>query len=65
LNAVSPLATLQRGYAILLDRDSGEVLRTTAAATKSAHLVARLVDGEIDLRQEAKPRARKPKPDHE
>jgi len=60
LNAVSPLATLQRGYAILLDRDSGEVLRTAAAAAKSAHLVARLADGEVGLRPEAKPRKAKP-----
>ena len=64
LNAVSPLATLQRGYAILLDRDSGAVLRTAASAAKSAHLIARLADGEIGLRPEAKPRApRKAKSD--
>ncbi|MFT3792032.1 MAG: exodeoxyribonuclease VII large subunit [Rudaea sp.] len=63
LNAVSPLATLQRGYAILLDRDNGEVLRTAEAAGKSAHLVARLADGEVRLRPEAKPRTvRKAKP---
>jgi len=65
LNAVSPLATLQRGYAILLDRDSGEVLRSVAVAAKSAHLIARLADGEIGLRQEAKSRTQKPKTDHE
>ena len=65
LNAVSPLATLQRGYAILLDRDSGEVLRSVECVQASAHVIARLADGEIGLRQGAKPRARKPKPDHE
>ena len=57
LNAVSPLATLQRGYAILLDHDSGEVLRTAAQARLSAHLVARLVDGDVSLRQETSTRS--------
>jgi len=59
LNAVSPLATLQRGYAILLDRDSGEVLRTAEQAQHSSHLIARLADGEISLRHETRPRSRK------
>ena len=65
LNAVSPLATLQRGYAILLDRDSGEVLRSIEHVQASAHIIARVAGGEIGLRQEAKPRTRKPKPDQE
>jgi exodeoxyribonuclease VII large subunit len=59
LNAVSPLATLQRGYAILIDRDSGAVLRNVEQATQSKHFLARLADGEVTLRHEAKPRARK------
>ena len=61
LNAVSPLATLQRGYAILLDRDSGEVLRNVDAIRASAHIIARLADGDVALRHEAKPRSPKPK----
>ncbi|WP_347262175.1 exodeoxyribonuclease VII large subunit [Rudaea sp.] len=59
LNAVSPLATLQRGYAILLDRDNGEVLRSVERARQSAHLIARLADGEVPLRHEPRPRTRK------
>lgn len=49
LNAVSPLATLQRGYAILVDRDSGTVVRDVAASRKVTRFSARLVDGEIPL----------------
>ena len=49
LNAVSPLATLQRGYTILVDRDSGRVVRDVAAARKIARFDARLADGEIPL----------------
>ncbi len=63
LNAVSPLATLQRGYAILLDRDSGRVLRSTEQVRSAPHLLARLADGDVPLRREAKPRARKPASD--
>jgi exodeoxyribonuclease VII large subunit len=65
LNAVSPLATLQRGYAILLDRDSGEVLRTAEQVRAAPHLLARLADGEVALRRAATPRTRKPKSDQE
>ena len=32
LNAVSPLATLQRGYAIVIDGDNGRVVRSVAQA---------------------------------
>ncbi|MBS0591592.1 MAG: exodeoxyribonuclease VII large subunit [Proteobacteria bacterium] len=56
LHAVSPLATLQRGYAILLDHDSGAVLRNVAQARKATQLHARLVDGEIALRHIGRPR---------
>jgi exodeoxyribonuclease VII large subunit len=52
LNAVSPLATLERGYAILLDPTSGRVLRTTADATPGQRIDARLVDGKLPLRVE-------------
>ena len=50
LNAVSPLATLERGYAILLDPDSGKTLRTISAIKPGNHIKARLVDGSVELR---------------
>jgi exodeoxyribonuclease VII large subunit len=50
LNAVSPLATLERGYAILLDPASGRVIRSTADAAPGQRVDARLVDGTLPLR---------------
>ncbi|HSS07601.1 MAG TPA: exodeoxyribonuclease VII large subunit [Rhodanobacteraceae bacterium] len=50
LNAVSPLATLDRGYAILFDRDSGRVVRSVRQVAPDSSLRARVADGEIDLR---------------
>jgi len=41
------------------------VLRSVERVQASPHIVARLADGEIGLRQEAKPPARKPKSGHE
>ncbi len=52
LNAVSPLATLDRGYAILLDRPSGRVVRSVAQVDAESKLRARLADGDVDLRVE-------------
>lgn len=52
LNAVSPLATLDRGYAILFDRESGRVVKSAAQVTVDSALRARVADGEIDLRVE-------------
>ena len=49
LNAVSPLATLQRGYAIVFDRTSGNVVRSVAQVQPLQTLRARLADGEIGL----------------
>ena len=49
LNAVSPLATLQRGYAILIDRDSGRIVRDIKTSRRVKHFSARLADGEIPL----------------
>lgn len=48
LHAVSPLATLERGYAILFDAD-GRVLRSSADATAGDAVTARLADGELSL----------------
>lgn len=50
LHAVSPLATLERGYAILLEAESGRVVRSVAQVPANAGLRARLADGEIALR---------------
>ena len=52
LNAVSPLATLQRGYAILLDREGGRVVRSAQQIDANARLIARLADGEVALRRD-------------
>lgn len=49
LQAVSPLATLERGYAILLDADSGAVIGSIGAAPAGRRLRARLADGELPL----------------
>jgi len=59
LHAVSPLATLERGYAIVFDAD-GKVLRSVQGVEPGSTLRARLVDGELGLlvreSQPAKPR---------
>ena len=52
LNAVSPLATLQRGYAILIERDNQTVLRSVDDVRKQTTVIARLADGEILLRRD-------------
>ena len=49
LHAVSPLATLERGYAILFDAD-GQVLRSARGVAADTRLRARLADGELPLR---------------
>lgn len=52
LNVVSPLATLGRGYAILLD-EHGRAIRAAAQTSPGQRLHARLAEGELDLRVEA------------
>lgn len=49
MHAVSPLATLERGYAILFDAD-GKVLRSVQNVAPNTPLHARLADGELPLR---------------
>jgi len=49
LHAVSPLATLERGYAILFDAE-GRVLRSAHGTGTGRTVRARLADGELDLR---------------
>jgi exodeoxyribonuclease VII large subunit len=48
LHAVSPLATLERGYAIVFDAD-GQVLRSAKGVAVGTPLRARLADGELAL----------------
>ena len=58
LHAVSPLATLERGYAILFDAE-GKVLRSALGVQPGNELRARLADGELallaDKREPSKP----------
>jgi exodeoxyribonuclease VII large subunit len=49
LQAVSPLATLERGYSIVFDAD-GQVLRSAKGVAAGTPLRARLADGELALR---------------
>jgi len=49
LNAVSPLATLSRGYAIMLASPEGPVLRSVGALQAGGTVVARLADGTAEL----------------
>jgi exodeoxyribonuclease VII large subunit len=49
LHAVSPLATLERGYAILFEA-TGQVLRSVQHVAIGTPLRARLADGELALR---------------
>ena len=58
LHAVGPLATLERGYAILRDPADGRVVRSIAGLAPDGTLQALLADGEADLRVLAvRPRA--------
>ena len=50
LHATSPLATLERGYAILLDPATGTTLRSVKMMKPGDVVAARLVDGYVDLR---------------
>jgi exodeoxyribonuclease VII large subunit len=47
LHAVSPLATLERGYAALWEADSGRVLTSARAVVAGARLDAQLADGRL------------------
>ncbi|HEX7340185.1 MAG TPA: exodeoxyribonuclease VII large subunit [Rhodanobacteraceae bacterium] len=54
LHAVSPLATLERGYAIVFDAE-GRVLRSTASVAKGDVLTARLADGSMRITRTDQP----------
>ena len=47
LHAVSPLATLERGYAIVEDAGTGKVLTRAGDAQVGSDVRARLAEGEI------------------
>jgi exodeoxyribonuclease VII large subunit len=49
LQTVSPLATLERGYAIVFDSE-GRVLRDAGNAPPGTPLRARLAEGELSLK---------------
>ncbi len=50
LQAVSPLATLQRGFAIIARADDGTVVRHSAQLSIGEQIEARLADGVITAR---------------
>ena len=47
LHSVSPLATLERGYAIVTDSASGEILSDAAQTGPGTTLTARLAKGRV------------------
>ena len=47
LDSVSPLATLERGYAIVTDAASGRVLTDASVVEVGSAIVARLADGSL------------------
>ena len=51
LNVVSPLATLSRGYSILLD-ERGQAIRRADQTQPGQRLKARLGEGELEVRVE-------------
>ena len=55
LHMISPLATLARGYSILIEEPSGQLVRRCGQATTGARLRAILADGELELRVESGP----------
>ncbi len=47
LHSVSPLATLDRGYAVVMDADSGKALTNASAVRTGSNIRARLSTGEL------------------
>jgi exodeoxyribonuclease VII large subunit len=52
LHAISPLATLDRGYAIVFDAATGMALRSVTQVSAGQTIRARVADGDIDARVE-------------
>lgn len=53
LDAISPLQTLQRGYALVLNAETGELIRSVNDVKKGDALTNRLSDGEVVVSVEA------------
>ena len=49
MNAVSPLETIGRGYAVLTAAETGEVVSRVAQVGKGDEVTAQLSDGFVDL----------------
>lgn len=54
LGALDPLAILRRGYAVLSDAETGDVVSKVGQATPARMLRARVSDGEFDVRVEGR-----------
>ncbi|WP_045727236.1 exodeoxyribonuclease VII large subunit [Xanthomonas sp. GPE 39] len=61
MEAISPLATVARGYTILTHAGTGNVVRSVTQVEPGAPLRARLVDGELDLHVDSPSPARSAK----
>jgi exodeoxyribonuclease VII large subunit len=48
LDAISPLATLKRGYAIITHRANGKIIRSIPEVKPGEKILARLQDGELE-----------------
>jgi exodeoxyribonuclease VII large subunit len=48
LNSVSPLATLERGYAIVTEQESGKLLTHASSVDAGTRIRARLAEGSLD-----------------
>jgi exodeoxyribonuclease VII large subunit len=48
LEALNPLATLERGYAIVRREDSGDVVRSVSQVSSGQRLKIRVSDGEFE-----------------
>lgn len=58
LSTVSPLRTLERGYAILRETESRQILATVAAVNAAHGITAQLKDGWVDLEVTGNPSVR-------
>ncbi|MBK5943998.1 exodeoxyribonuclease VII large subunit [Halorhodospira halophila] len=63
LHAVSPLATLERGYAVVQRVQDGAILRQAEAVEVGERIRARLAHGALDCRVEARRTTEDPLPD--
>jgi exodeoxyribonuclease VII large subunit len=53
LEALSPLATLQRGYAVVRRADDGRVVRSCDLAPPGSRVEVQLAEGALDCRVDA------------